>query len=588
MRLNQWIRLGVVSALSTLLLAACATTPPAQSPAAEQPAAEAPSADSAAETSAPAEPRTGGTAVLTTGDTFQGPAGDFDGASTHDGRLMPLYLDSLMLGRLDGTLEPRLAESITLAEDGLTWTIKLREDAVWHDGEPIVADDVYFVINTICSGQTNPPSRLGEYSTIVGCDEFVAGEVDNTTGLSVVDDHTVQIVTEKPNAALVYSLAGMHPVPAHFWQDVPLANLIEHPRWLDNPIGSGPFKLVNYTSAQSIEYEAFEDYYLGRPYLDRVIVRLAPYDSALAGLESGEVDLVNYMDALDAERLANNDAITIDSTAETRTWGLFFHWYQEELRDPLIRKALTIAVDREAYNQVVLGGRGNTQVRSWYTPGTWPANPEIPADEYNPELARQLLEEAGFDFDNTTMGIVVLPANRPRARIAEFVQANLADIGVKAEIIPIEESIITSEWFNQRDKIWFTIAYLGGTNSANPYDFWQILRYGSPTNWGFYGCNFVDQADLAGQTPLEACGGYEYGSEELNALMDQALTIADQEQAAPIMWEIDRMLYEDPPGIMYVGPATLHAQSSKLHGLQPGDVYDLQVWNKPELWWLEE
>jgi peptide/nickel transport system substrate-binding protein len=580
MQLKQWIRLALMSGLLLLLLAACAT-PATQAPVAEAPAAEA--------TQAPAEgPRSGGTAILTTGDSFQGPAGDFDGSSTHDDRLMPLFMDRLMLGRQDGTLEPRLAESITLAEDGVTWTIKLREDAVWHDGEPIVAQDLFFVINTMCSGKTNPPSRLNEYSTIVGCEEYRDGEAEATAGLTILDDHSLQIVTKQPNAALIYQLGAMHPVPSHFWQDVPLENLIDHPRWLDRPTGSGPFKLVNFVSDQSIEYEAFDDYYLGRPYLDRIIVRIAPYDSALAGLESGEVDLVTYLDSLDAERLSTNPDIVIGSTAESRTWGLFFHWYQEELRDARIRKALTVAVDRDAYNQVILGGLGNTQVRAWYTPGTWPANPEIPADEYNPELARQLLEEAEFDFENTTMGIVVLPANRPRARIAEFVQANLADIGVKSEIIPIEESIILSEWFNQRDKIWFTVAYIGGTTSNNPYAWWQILRYGSPTNWGFYGCNFVDETALGGQTALEACGNYQYGSPELNALMDQALAIADQEQAAPIMWEIDRILYEDPPGVMFVGPVTIHAWSSKLQGLQPGEVYDLQFWHKPELWWLAE
>ncbi|MEX1021294.1 MAG: ABC transporter substrate-binding protein [Litorilinea sp.] len=582
MHRKQWIRLGPMFALLALLLAACAA------PVAEQPAAEAPATETESDAAAPGEPQSGGTVILTTGDTFQGPAGDFDGASTHDGRLMPLFMDSLMLGRIDGTLEPRLAESITLAEDGVTWTIALREDALWHDGAPIVAQDIYFVLNTMCSGQTNPPSRLNEYTTIVGCEEFRNGEVDNTTGVTVVDDHTVQVVTKQPNAALIYQLAAMLPVPSHFWQDVPLENLIEHPRWLDNPIGSGPFQMVNYVSAQSIEFEAFADYYMGRPYLDSVIVRIAPYDSALAGLESGEVDLVTYLDSLDAERLAENPDITIGSTAETRTWGLFFHWYQEDLRDARIRKAFTVAVDRDAYNQVILGGLGNTQVRSWYTPGTWPANPDIPADEYDPELARQLLEEAEFDFENTTVGIVVLPANRPRARIAEFVQANLADIGVQSEIMPIEESIILNEWYNQRDKIWFTIALIGGTTSENPYAWWQILRHGSPTNWGFYGCNFVDASVLGDQTALEACGGVQYGSEELNALMDQALAVADQEQAAPIMWEIDRMLYEDPPGIMFVGPVTLHAWSSNFQGIQPGDEFDLQVWRKPELWWLSE
>ena len=561
-----------------MLIAACAPT----SPAATQADVSAPPEE------AEMEPQQGGTLILTTGDDFQGPAGDFDGGSTHDGRLMPLFMDSLMLGRQDGTLEPRLAESITLAEDGLTWTIKLRADALWHDGEPIVADDVVFVLNTMCSGKTNPPSRLNEYATIVDCEAYRDGEAESATGVTKIDEQTVEIVTTKPNAALLYQLAAMLPVPSHFWQDVELESLIEHPRWLDNPIGSGPFKMTSFEGDQSIEFEAFEDYYLGRPYLDNIIVRIAPYDSALAALEAGEVDLVTYLDSLDAERLATNENITIGSTAETRTWGLFFHWYQEPLRDARVRQALTMAMNRDAYNGAVLGGRGNVEVKSWYTPGTWPANPDIPADEYNPEAAKALLEEAGFDFENTTMGIVILPANEPRARIGEFFQANLTEIGVNAEIIPIQESVITEEWFNQRDNIWFTIAYIGGTTSNNPYAWWQILRHDSPTNWGFYACNFVDESMLEGQTALEACGNYQYGSEELDALMDEALAIADPEEAAPIMWQIDEILHEDPPGVMVVGPVTIHAWNSKLHGRLPGDEYDLQVWFKPEQWWLEQ
>lgn len=561
-----------------MLLAACAPTAPAA------PQSEAP----AAQEDVAMEPQQGGTLILTTGDDFQGPAGDFDGGSTHDGRLMPLFMDSLMLGRQDGTLEPRLAESITLADDGLTWTIKLRSDALWQDGEPVVADDVVYVLDTMCSGKTNPPSRLNEYATIVDCEAYRDGDAEGVTGVTKVDDQTVQIVTTKPNAALLYQLAAMLPVPSHFWQDVEPEKLIEHPRWLDNPIGSGPFKMTSFEGDQSIEFEAFDDYYLGRPYLDKIIVRIAPYDSALAALEAGEVDLVTYLDSLDAERLATNENITIESTAETRTWGLFFHWYQEPLRDVRVRQALIMAMNREAYNAAVLGGRGNVNVKSWYTPGTWPANPDIPADKYDPEAAKALLEEAGFDFENTTMGIVVLPANEPRARIGEFFQANLAEIGVKAEIIPIQESVITEEWFNQRDKIWFTIAYIGGTTSNNPYAWWQILRYDSPTNWGFYGCNFVDQSMLNGQTALEACGNYQYGSPELDALMDQALAIADPDEAAPIMWQIDEMLHEDPPGIMVVGPVTIHAWNSNLHGRPPGDEYDLQVWFKPEQWWLAQ
>jgi len=166
-----------------LLLAACASAAPATT-AETAPAAE----EGSTQEASAMEPQTGGTVVLTTGDDFQGAAGDFDGNSTHDDRLMPLYLDTLMLGKQDGTLEPRLAESITLADDGLTWTISLRTDALWHDGEPIVADDVVYVLNTMCSGQTNPPSRLNEYATIVDCEAYSKGEADGVSGVTKVDN----------------------------------------------------------------------------------------------------------------------------------------------------------------------------------------------------------------------------------------------------------------------------------------------------------------------------------------------------------------------------------------------------------------
>ena len=562
----------IVLVVAGLLLAACATAATPTEP----------------DVTAPTGPQQGGVAILTTGDDFQGAAGSFDGASTHDGRLMPLYMDPLMLIRQDAKLEPRLAESITLADDGLTWTIKLQKDAVWQDGEPVVAEDLIYVIDTMCSGLTVPPSRLNQLASIVGCEEYRAGELDTTTGLLKIDDKTVQILAEAPNAALLRELAAVMAVPSHFWGDVPLDKLLEHPRWLDNPIGSGPFKMTKFAGDQVIEYEAFEDYYLGRPYLDKVIVQIAPTDSALAGLEAGEVHLVNYVDALDADRLADNTDIVIGTTAETRTWGLFFHYFQEELRDPRIQRALSIAVDRDAYNNAILGGRGLTKVKSWYTPGTFAANPDIPADEYDPDEALRLFEEAGWDFENTVIGIGILPANAPRAKIGEFVQANLADIGVRAEIIPIQESVILDEWWNQREKLWFTIAYIGGTTSSDPYAWFNILRCDSTTNWGFYPCNFVSEEERGGISALEGCGNYQFGSPELDALMDQALAIADPEDAAPIFWEIDRMLYENKPGVMFVGPANLFAWSSKLHGRPAGDEFDLQVWNKPEQWWLEQ
>lgn len=564
-----------------LLVAACAA--PATTPVAQ------PTAAPTTATTETMEPQYGGTAILTTGDDFQGAAGDFDGSSTHDGRLFALYMDSLLVLRQDGTYEQRLAESITPSEDGLSWIVKIQPNAVWHDGTPITADDIIWSIDVMCSGKTNPPSSLLQYTTVVDCQEYRDGTATTTTGLVKIDDKTVEVKTDTVNAAMLTQLANLHPSPSHIWKDVPLDQLVQHPGWLDHPIGSGPFRMTNFVGDQVVEYEAFEDYYLGRPYLDKVIVRIAPYDTALAALEGGEVNLVTYLNILDAQRLASNADITIDRTRETRTWGLFFHFAQEPLRDLTVRKAFSMAIDRQAYNQAILGGFGNDQVKSWYTPGTFPAAPEIPADTYNPEMARQLLEEANFDFENNVVGIVILPANQPRAKIGEVLQANLTEIGVKSEIMPIEESTILDQWFLQREKIWFTIAYIGGTTAGDPYAWYPFFQTDSPTNWGFYPCNFASANANPDKIPaLEACGNYVFGTPELDAAVKAALAETNREEAQPLFWEVDRLLHEYSPGVMVIGPANLFAWSSSLHGVPSGDEYDLQTWPHPELWWMAQ
>ena len=531
-------------------------------------------------------PQYGGTAILSTGEGFTGPAGDFDGETTHDNRLMALYLDQLMIDKQDGSLEPSLATEISLADDELTWTVRLRPSARWHDGEPVVAEDLIYTINTICGGKTDPPALLRDLADVEGCQAYRDGEADSVSGITKIDDKTVQVESAKTNVALRYRLAALHPVPYHFWKDVPPDKLNQHPRWLDRPIGSGPFKMVKYTSDLTAEFEAFEDYYLGRPYLDKVIVRFAPPDTALAGLEAGEVDYVPTVNILDAERLKSDARMIIGAAVRTTTWTLFNHYYQEELRDPRVPSALAYAIDRDAINQVVFGGFAGPEVKMWYAPGTWPANPEVPTATYDPQKAKQLLEEAGFDF-NTTMGLGILPSYAPMVPVGEIIQANFADIGLKLELYPIEESIITQEWWNKRDDLWFTMATLGGTNLGNPYATWPDLRTDGERNWGFYMCSFVDASARDGKTALEGCGNYIYGSDELDALMDQALLIGDQELAAPIMWQIDELLWKDPPGVPVINIVELHAWSSNLHDVKSGEEYDLRHWRHAEEWWLE-
>ena len=92
---------------------------------------------------------------------------------------------------------------------------------------------------------------------------------------------------------------------------------------------------------------------------------------------------------------------------------------------------------------------------------------------------------------------------------------------------------------------------------------------------------------MGGMTPQEMCG-YTYGSEELDALIDQVQATPDPEQAQPIFWEIDQVMHDDIPSVSVVAPAQIHAWNSKLHGIPDPSQYDLQAWHYPERWWMEQ
>ncbi len=165
--------------------------------------------------------------------------------------------------RLDseGAPVPYLAESFDVSEDGSEYTIHLREDAVWHDGTPVTSQDVEMTYRL--HGHPDVASIIaGNFKSIKGMEAYMAGEADSVEGLQIVDDKTIKFVLEEPNAPFVNNL-NYFVLPAHILGDVPPAELETHP-YFDNPtVGAGMYKFVGYEPDQYMEFEAFEDFYLG-------------------------------------------------------------------------------------------------------------------------------------------------------------------------------------------------------------------------------------------------------------------------------------------------------------------------------------
>ncbi|VAW30761.1 Oligopeptide ABC transporter, periplasmic oligopeptide-binding protein OppA (TC 3.A.1.5.1) [hydrothermal vent metagenome] len=171
---------------------------------------------------------------------------------------------------LPGSLEPRLATGSDVSDDGLVYMLYLREGVLWHDGEPFTAEDVVFSIHLRNSPDLRPLNGLRQGRTISGMIDYNDGNADSIAGIEIVDDFTIQFTLDSPDAGLarlffageMVEILPEHIVSALDEEEV-LNGTAEY--WFTNPIGTGPYKFVQYQVDQFIEYERFDDYWGGAP-----------------------------------------------------------------------------------------------------------------------------------------------------------------------------------------------------------------------------------------------------------------------------------------------------------------------------------
>jgi peptide/nickel transport system substrate-binding protein len=336
----------------------------------------------------------------------------FDGLMRYDENLRP---------------QPSLAESWTVAPDGLSITFKLRQGVKWHDGVEFTSDDVKFSALEAWK-KTHPRGRLTFASL---------------RDVETPDKYTAVFRLDSPSLVILNALnaAESQIIPKHIYEGSPIptnpANL--------KPIGTGPFRFKEWKKGQYIELERNPDYWeSGKPYLDRVIFKAIPDTaSRAAGLETGEVLYAPY----DAVPLGDVARLRQDPSLKFETRGYDYHsqFYVLEfnLRNPLlandmVRKALARAIDRKALVETVWYGLGKpstgpipSRVTTFYTP-------DVPRYDFDVAAAEKQLDEAGYprnangtrfalSIDFTAVGDVT-------GNSAEFIRQNLKRIGVEVKL----------------------------------------------------------------------------------------------------------------------------------------------------------
>jgi peptide/nickel transport system substrate-binding protein len=347
--------------------------------------------------------------------------------------MMSLLYDNLLWFGPDGTLTPWLASDYSVSDDGLTWTFTLQPDAVWHDGEPVTADDVAFTMDFI---KNNKHLRwTGPVTTQI-------------EAVEVVDAQTVVFHLTAPTPGFALLIAADVPIlPQHIWQDASLTwgEPVDVP-----PIGSGPYKLVEHRTDVMYRMEANPDYWGGAPLVDSLVfVIITDSNAQMTALLSGEIDFATgYVPPELVDTLGNGAGVTIARAPGYVLDYVGIHADRAPLDDTTFRLALSYAVDVHDIT-TTLYGEYAVPGSPGYVPPSAPWATPIES-QFDPAYAAELLDDAGYR-DTDGDGWRETPDGEPidlemhtqtgrpiRLRAGELVAEYAAQVGIRIQPTPGE------------------------------------------------------------------------------------------------------------------------------------------------------
>jgi len=351
-----------------------------------------------------------------------------------EGKMVSLLYDSLIRFDVDGKVIPSLAKSWETPDD-TTIILHLAQNAKFHNGNPFEAKDVKYSFERVLDPEVGSP-RTWVFEKVKGAKDFMEGKSDAVEGIEIVDEHTVKITLEQPFAPFL-SMLGMP--AAHIVDKNEIEKYQDQKDYAFNPIGTGPFKFVEYSDGDKFVVEANKDYFAGRPYIDGINYRIIQDEStAVAEFEAGNLDELD-MPTADIDRLKNNP----DYAPYILTSNTFWNFYlgltfdKEPFNDVRVRKAFCYAIDREAIINTV---RRNVGVVSNgpIPPGLDGYREGLKTYPYDLEKAKELLAEAGYSEDNPCSFELWHSDSKTNVALLEPIQAMLNQAGFEAKLVAME------------------------------------------------------------------------------------------------------------------------------------------------------
>ncbi|WP_075831330.1 ABC transporter substrate-binding protein [Deinococcus marmoris] len=385
------------------------------------------------------------------------------------------------------TLTPRLAAKMPdVSKDGKTYTFTLRKGVKFHNGRVMTADDVKYSLERVLDPKTKSPGQ-SFYTDIAGAQAFVDGKAKAVSGIAVLAPDRVKITLNAPNAAFLNIMA------MNFAFIVPKEAVAKAGEDFGHqPVGTGPFKLKSWVSGQQLQFERNPNYFMaGMPYLDGVTVKVGLDPSvAYLSLQRGEIDLLGdgippaqFLQVTRDPKLKAN----VFSKTSVNTTYLSLNTGVGPLKDVRVRQAINMAIDKTKILRII-NGRG--VVARGVLPPLMPGYDKAEAGyAYDPAKAKALLAAAGFKNGFET--ILYTTSTDPNPRIAQSIQQDLAQIGVKVQLKSLAQSSVIDAASTPKTAAMVWSGGLAWTQDyPDPSDFyWPILSCRSAVqggwNWPF-------------------------------------------------------------------------------------------------------
>lgn len=467
----------------------------------------------------------------------------------------------LPLMELDADLnfEGMLADSIT-TEDNKNFIVHIDDAATWSDGTPVTADDVVYTALRLASPVIGNTAMMYYVFEGVGDDGFVEEGAESIDGIQKVDDKTVQFTTkeEMPITTFENSYARYlltlpkHVIERYSEEELSTADWFNHP-----DVVSGPFIVTDFDVDHYISYEANKDYWKGAPKIDKLNIKIVDGSQLYAGLQSGEIDITQQtmsdIPQEDYESVEALDNVDVVYGSPVTNQSVFIQ--TKNVPDVKVRQAMLYAIDRQQILEELLNGHGEI-VDGFLSSASPFYDDSLTPISYDPEKAKALLEEAGWD-GSQTIRFYVNSGDSTFVNAASIIAAEWAAVGIKAEIQTVDFATLMS---------------VAGTED---YDVLAVQYTYAPVD------PYPDVAWLLGGE-----GSWTgYSNDTLNEALTKSQLTSDPEETKELFSVVDKKVQEDVPMFSAYVISAQGAVSKRITGAAPsvyGFFNDVQNWDVVE------